>query len=106
MCLGSPSRSRHTLRCGKLARMSADCVTLAVSALLLHLGGERELVLAEKEPTRDRIRIGGDLARRARGDELAARFAAGGAELDEAVARFEDFDVVLHHDDRVAARDE
>src|SRR4029450_10520506 len=48
----------------------------------------------------------GDLFGRAGGEEVAAELAAFGAEIEEPVARFEDVEVVLDDDGRVAAIDE
>ena len=47
-----------------------------------------------------------DLFRRAGGDDLAAALAAVGAEIEQLVATFEDVEVVLDHDHRVAAIDQ
>ena len=47
-----------------------------------------------------------DLLRRSRGDDLAAAVAAFGAEVDDPVGGFDDFEVVLDDHDRVAGVDQ
>ena len=48
----------------------------------------------------------GDLLRCARCDDLAARSAAFGTEIDDPVRRLDHVEVVLDHDDRIALVDE
>src|SRR5690554_2926068 len=57
----------------------------------------------EEEPPRGAARVRGDVLRRALGDDVAAAQAAVGPEVDDPVGGLDHVDVVLDHDEGVAA---
>src|SRR5205807_8880440 len=57
-------------------------------------------------PTGDTARIRGDLRRRSDGHDFAALIATLRSEIDHVVGSFDELQIVLDHQDRVAALDE